>query len=104
MGVILLLSSASISGQYFTAQANQAVAPSPIQDAVTLPAQPTQLTPLTQPPQSTDLSTPAVNQPIGEEANEDFHLESLPTWEPEPEATFDIPIVVNRKQVCWKKC
>ena len=105
-GTIFLLSSAYIPSHYFTLRLNQAVASSPKEDVAALPTQPTQFTPLTQPipstqltqpTQSTDISNPAVNQPIGEEANEDFCLESVSTWESESETTFDIPIVVNER-------
>ena len=97
-GVIFLLSSLCVPNHYFTAHVNQAVASSPKEDTVVLPTPPTQpIQPASFSEHATDISNPAVNQPIGEEANEDFRLESLPAWEAESETTFDIPIVMNER-------
>jgi membrane-bound lytic murein transglycosylase D len=94
-GVVFLLSLACIPNHYFTLQVNQAVASSLKEDAVALPTQPGQPTSFSE--NTTDISNQAVNQPISEEANEDFRLESPSTWEPESETTFDIPIVMNER-------
>ena len=99
IGAVFLLSLTCIPNHYFTLQGNRAVASSPNNELVVLPGQPTQPTSptqLTQPTQPTDIPNQTANHTVSERRR-GLRLESPPTWEPESETTFDIPIVMNER-------